>query len=595
MKAPKRTHLVICILFSLLVSGVSYSQWKNVAPDRVTPFLGSHGDPEYGAIHYKAGVLWAGWRDLWSSSDTGKTWQKSFLPLTNDDIVTDIDFYDKFNGIVSTAEEVGLPSNGVFLTRDGGQTWNKILTAPHCVNLIFNGSPNIIQVLTVGDFPTPTGLLHTSIDGGSTWTTSWAGGEYSQCLTVGRDNTLYVLNCSDATAGLPGFVSSSTDLGKTWKQSPAEVDGDSYTICADSCDASRLYIANEDYTATVDNNSSLYYSSDKGNTWMASLQFDPPYFSGAMTCTANTIYASSLRRGIYRSLDQGLSWKAVGGPPAVAFDGRDIACINDNIIFVLDGEGSIWETTNSGGDSLLANPGFNDLVLSLNSLFSSDSIIVCDTSISKFIHLQPKGCLPPTISTISVLGSDSSSYTPIPLSGDSIGVRFMPIYDSLNSAQLLVTLTNGAQKIVTLGGFGIPRAPLTISTIPDQKIDTLGGSATIPITINGFLKPEDVTIVLHYDTVLTYLGSFSSAGVKLDMPGEQWNGRSKLKITGAQSNLVLGSARFEVYNDSVPLQVVRFDSITVLSAPTACQYVSPAATTSTLTPLSGCGVITVSR
>ena len=544
-----------------------------------------------GAIHFKDGILWAGWADLWLSNDTGKTWFQSSINLAGG-IITDINFYDKLNGLVSTAEQ------GVFLTRDGGLNWKRILAAQHCTNIAFNGSPNIIHAITAGDVPSPTGLLHTSIDGGTTWTASWPGGDFSECFTVAKDKTIYVLCSHDNTLGLPGFVSSSRDLGNTWQQSSTEVDGDSYTICSDSCFSQNLYVANEDYTASpnIPNGlSDLYYSTNAGKVWTSAVSFLAPYLTGAMTCTTNTIYASSLVRGLYRSTDQGVTWKNIGGPPSMAFDSRNITCINDNIVFALDDQGSIWETTNSGGDSL-SIVRINDLILSQNSLFTTDSLIVCDTSVSGFFYLQPMGCVPPTVTMIEIRGSDSMSYTTIPIAGDSIGVQFLPIFDSLNNSQLVLTLSDGRQKTLTLSGYGIPRKPLSLST-QDQTSDTLGGSVIVPIALNGLKNPENITLIIHYDTVLNYNGSFASlpSGSKLDIPNEQWKGRSKLKITGATSNATLGYALFDVFNDSVPIQHVTFDSVTVLSAISGCQYISPDIATSTITPLSGCGVSTISK
>ncbi len=604
MKAPKYAYFFVLIfLVSVFTNRDISAQWKVVAANLINPYIGFYGNPERGAIHFKDGVLWVGWfKDrspkpaLMFSNDTGKTWQQTTINLSsgdvNDSLITDINFYDKFNGLVATL------NGGIFLTRDGGQSWKRILRLKACTSVAFNGSPNIIHVLTAGDVPAPTGLLHTSMDGGVTWSTSWPGGDFAETFTISKDRIIYVLCSADNLAGLPGFVSASTDFGKTWVQSPTEVDGDSYTICADSCDAKRLYVANEDYTHSVNELSDLYFSTDAGNSWVSAVAFSRPYLCGGMTCTANTIYSSSLENGIYRSIDQGLSWKNIGGPvrpnASMAFDSRNIACVNDNIVFLLDDQGSIWETTNSGGDSLAITPGFTDLLLSQNTLFLKDSLIVCDTSTTVFLNIKPIGCQPPTISKVELLGNDSLSYSSIPFAGDSIGVTFKPIFDNLNDAQLLLTLSDGRQKIVTLSGYGIPRAPLTLVT-QDQKVDTLGGSIIVPITLNGMHKPEDVTLVVHYDTVLNYGGSFSPSGVKLDISGEQWKGRSKLLISNAIQNTTLGYSHFDVFNDSVPSQHITFDSVTVLSAINQCQYISPALAMSTVTPLSGCGVISISR
>ncbi len=101
---------------------------------------------------------------------------------------------------------------------------------------------------------------------------------------------------------------------------------------------------------------------------------------------------------------------------------------------------------------------------------------------------------------------------------------------------------------------------------------------------------------MHYDKELTYHGSYSPANVQLDIPGEGWSGRSKLHIAQAKPDIVLGYARFDVFNDSLTPQFhVTFDSVTVLTAVAPCQYILPASVTSTITPPSGCSIQTLSR
>jgi photosystem II stability/assembly factor-like uncharacterized protein len=595
MKAPKRILLLFCVLAGFSASGNICAQWKEIAPFQVANYFPNFlQNAKHGAIHFSNGVLWAGWRDLWSSSDTGKTWQKNTIGLPNGYIVTDINFFDKFNGLVASVFMDNAPSfDGIlFLTNDGGLNWKRILSVPsELPNATFNGSASIIHTFT-GD-----GNFYTSLDGGLTWKNSRPGVDFGSCFTIAKDKTIYALTSfldqNNLDAGLIGNISASTDLGASWTNLNAPSDGDSHTMCADSCDANRIYLVNENYESTdLLNLSQLYTSRDAAKTWASSLAFSRDYFSGSMTCTANVIFASTITNLIYRSTDQGISWKGYPGPKS-AFDSRNIACVNDNTVFALSDDGSIWETINSGGDSI-SGIGVNDLILSQNSLFSNDSIIVCDTSIWQSITLQPKGCTPPGLVNVQVIGSDSLSYTATKVTSDSIALNFLPAFDSLNSAQLLLTLTDGSQKIVTLSGFGIPRAPLSLAT-QDATVDTLGASTIIPITLNGLHKPENITLIVHYDTVLNYNGSFSGAGAKLDIPNEQWNGRSKLSIPNAIPNTIQGYAHFDVFKDSVPSQHVRFDSITVLSAASICQYLTDVSATSTITPLSGCGVLSISR
>ncbi|MEP7233898.1 MAG: T9SS type A sorting domain-containing protein, partial [Ignavibacteriota bacterium] len=76
------------------------------------------------------------------------------------------------------------------------------------------------------------------------------------------------------------------------------------------------------------------------------------YLSGTLATTRNVIYTGRVNGyGILRSTDKGRTWNDIGGP-SVAGDSHSIAVADDYTVFALDEEGSVWRTTNSGGDSL---------------------------------------------------------------------------------------------------------------------------------------------------------------------------------------------------------------------------------------------------
>src|SRR5205085_10125244 len=123
-----------------------------------------------------------------------------------------------------------------------------------------------------------------------------------------------------------------------------------------------------------------------------------------------------------------------------------------------------------------------------------------------------------------------------------------------------------------LQGVGIGVVPHQLSILTtDQATDTIAGSVDVPITIHGLDHAEDVELVLHYDNGLTYDSSFSST-TSLDMPNEQWTNRSKLHITQAKPDTILGYARFNTFGDSMQ-SYVTFDSVMVLTGITPCQYI----------------------
>src|SRR5205814_1399397 len=83
--------------------------------------------------------------------------------------------------------------------------------------------------------------------------------------------------------------------------------------------------------------------------------------------------------------------------------------------------------------------------------------------------------------------------------------------------------------------------------------------------------------VLRFDPSLEYQGSFDAANAKLDLPGEQWPGRSKLLLKNVSSGSVAGWAHFNVFADSSSTPQVTFDSVEVLTASSPCEYLLPEA------------------
>jgi hypothetical protein len=141
-------------------------------------------------------------------------------------------------------------------------------------------------------------------------------------------------------------------------------------------------------------------------------------------------------------------------------------------------------------------------------------------------------------------------------------------------------------------GVGLAKHILSLTaSSSNEKTDTIGGAVNVPITINGLARPENVDVVLHYPLPdLQYVGSFDPAGTHVDVPGQQWPGRSLLSIMNAEPNAVAAYARFDVFSDTDYDPVVTFDSLDVLTAIAPCEYSIPPAITDTIVPLEGCGI-----
>jgi hypothetical protein len=152
-----------------------------------------------------------------------------------------------------------------------------------------------------------------------------------------------------------------------------------------------------------------------------------------------------------------------------------------------------------------------------------------------------------------------------------------------------VTTNSGGDSLAILDG-----SKLSLQTA-DQKTDTIGGTVAVPISLSGLNNQEDVDIIMHYDPQLIYLGTYSVANVKLDIPGESWIGRSRLHIQGANSSGILANSYFNVFPDSNKKPIVTFDSLIMLSAIVPCNNVLIFSAASVITPASGCNADILTR
>ena len=420
------------IALLLVLPSTMLAQWKEVAPNILTPFT-----PGFGALHFADGTIWIGNNELWSSADTGKTWQKSSYVGTQ---IRDIHFLDRFIGLV------GSENQGVQLTRDGGKTWKHILDA-EIWEASFNGSPNIIHALATGP-----AQIYTTLDGGATWSFKHLS-TYGMGIAIASDSRIYTFAGERYQTSSRGWVNYSTDYGATWSNNGATIDGDSYTISVDSCDNRRLYLVNEDYASSNDGVSQVFISTNGGLTWAEALADSGLFLNGSLAMTSHTLYAGSvLGAGTFRSTDKGTSWKSIGGPP-IGYDSRAMYAISDNLVVALSVNGSVWITENSGGDSLTVVNDM-DTIAGAAALSEPKASPKPGDTVQVGVHVKF-----PTVSAVNTIVPQEITYV-VRFAEDIVGI--IPSTDieksilapagwvfkngQLTAGKLTVTLTNFAKK-----------------------------------------------------------------------------------------------------------------------------------------------------
>ena len=238
--------------------------------------------------------------------------------------------------------------------------------------------------------------------------------------------------------------------------------------------------------------------------------------------------------------------------------------------------------------------------LDRQSVFSTDSLYSCEAAKVEKVSVAFTACHWPHILSQDITGPAQADYTlthpvvdPL-LSDDSVVIAFSPSGPGARVASYEITFDDGTHLVLPLDGYGNSAHQLGITT-SSQSPTTLGDVVQVPITIGGLARAEDIELVLHYDPVIPYRGSFSPTNMQLDIPGQQWKGRSKLRILQATANTLVGNAEFDVFNDSSRNVNVHFDSLVVVTAIGPCQYIAaPPADAEIILP-TACGMPFLSR
>lgn len=248
-------------------SSSNASGWVEVGNDK-SDLMGFTIDPSTKGVMYSSGHPQTGGNlGFRISNDYGATWQK----VSDVTSPTSIDFHTMTVGnnpeIIYAASGMG---DNIFISTDGGKNWT--ITSPpdgqQVVTLATNQS--ISDILYAGT----TNGLFSSQDQGKNWQ------EIENEFVIGNDTmvtgieispngkTAYafaVPNQADETGG--GYIIKSTDGAKTWTKTDGQIPGAQF-VSKFTFDSS-----GDVYTALIQDSpetgvaSSVYSSSDDGNSW----------------------------------------------------------------------------------------------------------------------------------------------------------------------------------------------------------------------------------------------------------------------------------------------------------------------------------------
>jgi photosystem II stability/assembly factor-like uncharacterized protein len=278
--------ICLCIAVTWMIAHprLAHAQWRNVAPN-VLPA----GD--YFAISHQGDIIWAGGDALVKSTDVGVNWMP--VPSFPGHSIQDISFCDPLHGVIGT-------DGALFVTSDGGATWTSpfVGAAYNFSQVYCAAAGRVVHALNFSN-----SFLISTKDAGVTWQSVSAGrilGQTAHCFAIARDGTIYVFSANGTGVSQHGWITSSSDFGTTWSGTSTLVDGDSWSLAADSCDAHSLLLMNEDCATTNDGLSQIFRTTNAGGSWVSlpAAEQKQPYYAGGMTTTARTLFVSTVESGV---------------------------------------------------------------------------------------------------------------------------------------------------------------------------------------------------------------------------------------------------------------------------------------------------------
>lgn len=334
--------LLICLMPQLLAaqrfdqSTFAGMQWRMIGPFRGGRVNGVSGVPGQPNTFY-FGSVGGG---LWKSNNSGRTW----TPVFDDTGIASIGAigvaYSQPNTVYVGTGEADMRSqisygNGMYKTTDGGKTWSQIgLENTRQIGRVTVDpkNPNIVFVAALGHVygPNPDRGIFRSKDGGKTWEKVLFKNENVGGIDVAIDPTnsqnVYAVlwntrrppwSIYPPSYGSGGGIFKSTDGGTTWKPAdsgiPVEGQG-RIGITISPTNPKRLY-------AIVDaTKGGLYRSDDAGATWALISEKKQIWGRGWYFCKVvvdpknpDLVYVSNT--SVYKSTDAGKTWTAIKGAP----------------------------------------------------------------------------------------------------------------------------------------------------------------------------------------------------------------------------------------------------------------------------------------
>jgi len=476
---------------------------------------------------------WAG-DTVYSSLDGGNTWHTTTIDLS---AMTLTRASDGMLYIVSNIQKPGV----VYSSADSGATWREQagLVGQDCWSIVANNcDPAKLYVTTENFNGNPwVSCLWASTDRGATWTSG-----FSDPREVAGSVATF------GNAAIAGTITQgmlrSTDDGVSWQTSSGGANGaeDNRGIC----------MVNENIAFALDRQGNIWGTFNGGGDSI------PVTISGSLTTTAptlfqgDTLFCDRFSRSVFFN-------RSGCAPPSVSrcsIVGADSASYQmgiltyDSIVVTLHQptlgaqRAQLIFTLNDGSSDTVTLAGVvvqpipNSLSASPATLFQFDTMD-CD-SITRSIFFSRSGCSPPSVSSWSITGKDSSSFVASDLSYDSISVTLRGSKRGAQEAQLVLNLDDSSRDTIALAGFITASAnllsasPATVFQTDTISCDSL--TRTIRFNRSGCTPPSiSEWSLIGEDSASFEAGNFSYDSILVTLLGIK-QGEQHAKLVLALDN-----------------------------------------------------------
>ena len=265
-------------------------------------------------------------------------WEKTNFPSDNSQL------FSVYSLMVNSEDHIlaGTFAKGIYKSTDLGNSWAESgLSGQWIRDFAINSSYEIFITSVGSQFGDG---VYKSVDNGNTWTKVWdAISSGMNCLYIDQQNVIYVgMNYYDSQGG----IFRSEDGGNTWTnifELPANI----YEIV--KLNNGRILAASY---------GQIYFSDDNGVNWNStSSGLVQATISDIALNQENEIFITTLGYGIYKSVDNGLTWITKMGA------GWDFSCLkisSDGKIYAATQGNWLYESDDNGDNWFLVNGGLND-------------------------------------------------------------------------------------------------------------------------------------------------------------------------------------------------------------------------------------------